>query len=120
MYGATPNANMQLMQMQAMMNPAMMGMGALNTNPRYFYFAGNSISLQSRLNSMTDQDLSQITDATIVVVGSQIQELNTCGMVCTMVWGGFVIFPMCFMCCDWWKRCIYPAFDIAPAVYMSL
>ena len=41
-------------------NPAAMGlqmqmaMGGMNTNPSFFYFTGNSISLQSRLNSMTD------------------------------------------------------------------
>jgi len=42
-------------QMQMMANPALMGMAmGLNTNPNFFYFNGNSLSLQSRLNSLTD------------------------------------------------------------------
>ncbi len=24
------------------------------------------------------------------------------------------------MCCDWWKKCVYPAFDIDFSVYASL
>lgn len=73
--------NPQMMQMQAMgnpaamgmmagMNPNMMAMGAgLGNNPSFFYFTGNSLSLQSRLDGMSDQDASKIIDATIVVTG---------------------------------------------------
>jgi hypothetical protein len=24
------------------------------------------------------------------------------------------------MCCQWWQRCTYPAFEVQPSVYMSL
>jgi hypothetical protein len=70
----TPNP--QMMQMQAMgmmggMDPTMMAMGGagFSNNPSFFYFTGNSLSLQSRLDGMTDQDASRIIDATIVVTG---------------------------------------------------
>ena len=80
-------ANPQMMQMQAMGNPAAMGMmmgvgmdpsmlamggmggAGMSNNPSFFYFTGNSLSLQSRLNGMTDQDAYKIIDATIVVTG---------------------------------------------------
>jgi len=82
-------ANPQMMQMQTMGNPAamgmmggmdqsmmgmdpsMMGMGgaAFGNNPSFFYFIGNSLSLQSRLDGMSDQDACKIIDATIVVTG---------------------------------------------------
>jgi hypothetical protein len=39
--------------------------------------------------------------------------------MCTIIWGSFIILPLFFICCDWWKRCTFPAFDISPAVYMS-
>ena len=57
------------------MNPGagmMMGMPGMinnNNNPNYFNFVGNSLSLQSRLNGMSDEQANQIIDATIVVTG---------------------------------------------------
>jgi hypothetical protein len=58
-YQGDPQQQMELqMQMQMMANPAagmMMGMSpGINNNPNYFNFIGNSLSLQSRLNGMTD------------------------------------------------------------------
>ena len=41
-------------------------------------------------------------------------------MICTTVWGGFLIFPMCFMCCDWWKKMVYPAYEVPESTYYSL
>lgn len=43
-----------MMGMAAGMNPMMMGMGTFSNNPSFFYFTGNSLSLQSRLNGMSD------------------------------------------------------------------
>jgi len=40
--------------------------------------------------------------------------------MCTVIWGGIIILPLFFLCMDWWKRCTFPAFTIAPSVYMSL
>lgn len=41
-------------------------------------------------------------------------------LMCTVIWGSIIILPLCFMCCDWWKRCTYAAYTISPSVYMSL
>ncbi len=46
--------------------------------------------------------------------------MNTCGLMCTAIWGGIIILPLFFMCCDWWKQCVYPAWDIDIQVYSSL
>jgi hypothetical protein len=41
--------------MQLQMQMQMIGMSpAINNNPNYFNFIGNSLSLHSRLNAMTD------------------------------------------------------------------
>ncbi len=65
-----PNAMGMAGGMNAMgMTPMMMGGAGLSNNPSFFYFTGNSLSLQSRLNSMSDADAYKIVDATIVVTG---------------------------------------------------
>jgi hypothetical protein len=46
--------------------------------------------------------------------------MNTCSLTCTVIWGSILIFPLCFMCCNWWKKCTYPAWNISPGVYMAL
>lgn len=56
MYG---NPNMQMMASPAYQGMGLnmglaMGMGGMNSNPNFFFFTGNSLSLQSRLNSMSD------------------------------------------------------------------
>ena len=74
MYYPDPQQAQMQMHMQMMNNPAtagmMMGMvPGMTNNPNYFYFSGNSLSLQARLNGMTDEEASRIVDATIVVTG---------------------------------------------------
>jgi hypothetical protein len=54
MYGVGMNAGMTnntMVQMNAMMGG---GMGMIN--PNYFIFSGNSLSLMSRLDSLTDTE----------------------------------------------------------------
>lgn len=59
-------------------------------------------------------------DANINVTGSQIQAMNNCSLMCTIIWGSIIILPLFFMCCDWWKRCTYPAFNIDINLYLAL
>jgi len=59
-------------------------------------------------------------DATIVVTGREIKAGNMMCVLCTLIWGGFIIIPLFFMCCDWWKNCVNPAYSIELSVYMSL
>jgi hypothetical protein len=115
-FGGMSNVGMMQMQQMQMMG-AGMGMGG---NVGLFYFNGNSLSLQSRLDSMTDADAEMIVDANITVTGTQIQTMNTFSFICTLLLGSILIFPLCFMCCDWWRRCTLDAHDVAPAVYASM
>ena len=61
------------MQINAMMAGAGMGMGmgmmGGMMNPNYFMFSGNSLSLQSRLDSLTDDETQKYVDSSITVVG---------------------------------------------------
>jgi hypothetical protein len=60
MYGAGMNAGMTnntMVQMNAMMGGGMGMMGGMGMlNPNYFIFSGNSLSLMSRLDSLTDTE----------------------------------------------------------------
>jgi hypothetical protein len=86
-----------------------MGMGSMNmmNNPNYFFFAGNSLSLQTRLETMTDEEINRMSDASITVTGIEIKPVSMMSLMCTTIWGSILIFPMFFMCCGWWKRCTY-------------
>lgn len=46
--------------------------------------------------------------------------MNTWSFICTCFWGCLTILPLFLMCLDCWKKCTYPAWTIAPNVYMSL
>lgn len=41
-------------------------------------------------------------------------------MICTVLWGSLLIFPLCFMCCDWWMRMTYPSFDVPESAYRAI
>ncbi len=50
------------------MNP--LNMNLLNNDPsKFYYFEGTALSLQTRLESMPDEDLNKFIDATITVTG---------------------------------------------------
>ena len=92
------------------MNP-MMGMGMAG-NPNFFFFAGTSQSLQSRIDSMTDEEINTAKDANITVTGIEVKEMSMASYMCTLIWGSIILFPLFFMCMDWWKRCTYAIYDV--------
>lgn len=107
--------------MAGMGGMAMMGMGAgggfFNN---VFMYNGNAIGLQTRLESISSAEASTVREATISCAGTQITEMNTLCLICTILWGSFLIFPLCFMCCDWWMSLTYPAFDVPENTYRAL
>jgi hypothetical protein len=92
----------------------------LPTANNSFRFTGKPLSLISRLTALPDDEVQRITDAHLNVTGKQIQGLNTAAYMATMIGASLIIIPFCFMCCDWWKRCTLPAFDVSISVYQSL
>ena len=100
--------------------PMMGGAGILPNDPKVFYFMGNAMALETRLDAMTPEELTLFVDANITVTGIQIKPSDMCCYCCTIIWGSIVLFPLCFICCGWWKKIVYPAFDIPVSVYSSL
>lgn len=58
------NMNMNL----ALMNQ-MLGLQNLGKNKKIFFFSGNSISLQTRLSSLTPDEIREFTEMNINVTG---------------------------------------------------
>lgn len=116
------NAGVMYPGQGAMLQMQMMGaMGGMNNNsPASFYFAGNSLSIQSRVEAMPEDELNQIVDANLTITGMEIKPYSCWGYICTIIWGSILIFPIFFICCAWWQRCVYPAYDIPYSVYESL
>lgn len=115
------NANPQMMQMQLQMGmPLGMNMGGLGNFANMFMYSGNAVGLQCKLEGLSYQEAQVYREATINCMGNQIKEVNTCCIVCTGIWGGILIFPICFMCCNWWKKIAMPAFEIPISTYQAL
>jgi hypothetical protein len=43
-----------------------------------------------------------------------------CCQLTTIIAGSFCIFPLCFMCCNWWKKCVNPAYEVPIRTYQKL
>lgn len=118
-YGNTAYAQQNL-QIQMASNPMyanMMPSGVINGS---FMFTGSSIQLPSRIEAVQPQELSTVRDINVTIMGTQVKEYNVCCMIITIVFGSILIFPLCFMCCGWWQRLVYPAFEVEEHAYRSL
>jgi len=71
-------------------------------------------------NLKTNPQASLIQNAQIVITGNQIHEMNTSCMLATIIIGSFIFIPLFFMCCGWWKKIVYPAFEVPFSTYQSL
>lgn len=116
MYGGVGN---NMVQLQGMANNLFNNLN-LNNRPDSFYFSGNALSLQSRIEALADAELHKIVDININVTGTQIQAFNTCSYCWTIATGSIIIIPIFFMCCGWWRKCTYPAYDVPASIYESL
>lgn len=64
--------------------------------------------------------MESITDASITVTGTLIKEASVGCMIATVVCGSIFIFPLCFMCCGWWKRTVSESYSIPLSTYQKL
>lgn len=58
--------------------------------------------------------------ANITIVGAKTKPGNQCCIVCTLVSGAFCIFPLCFMCCAWWKNIAFPMYELSVEAYREI
>mgnify|MGYP003338793558 CR=1 FL=1 len=46
--------------------------------------------------------------------------MNVLCFVCTILWGSILLFPLCFMCCDWWMKMVYSSYEVPESTYKAL
>ena len=68
----------------------------------------------------TDSQINQINDASIRVTGIEIKPRSELSQGCTIIWGSVLLFPIFFVCCNWWKKCTHACYDIPQCVYQGL
>ena len=62
----------------------------------------------------------QLVEIRINVVGSKTESTSNCCYTLTILLGIFLIIPLFFMCCDWWKRIVHPKYVVNLQFYVLL
>lgn len=55
-----------------------------------------------------------VNEVYITAVGNKTVASDSCCFLLTIIFGMFLIFPIFFMCCGWWKKMIFPKYDLDP------
>ena len=56
----------------------------------------------------------------ITLIGDKVKPYNQCCRIATIITGIFFIFPFCFMCCDFWKKIVYPMYELQIKTYETI
>ena len=78
------------------------------------------MSLQTRIDGLTQQNIDKIVDINIMVTGIEIHKGNRCLEFVTFVPGFYLIIPNFFHCCDWFRKKIVDIYDIPMVIYDSI
>lgn len=98
-----PMGNQMNMPMMNQMNTPMP-----NTNPLGQMMSQPQIMMVPQVVPQSNN----VTEVHITVVGNKTVASDLCCFVLTIVLGSFCLFPLLFMCCAWWKKIIYPKYDL--------
>ncbi len=109
-----------MMQLAATNLPVMLN-GALS-------YSGDQMSFCAQMenfNVMNQQYFAQnkgfrLNSANLTVFGAKVETNSPKCVTFTYCLGGFLVFPLCFTCCTWWKKLVYPFYEIDISVYESL
>ncbi len=56
----------------------------------------------------------------IMLVGNKTKSSNPMCIFSTICFGMCCIFPLCFMCCNWWKKAVYPIYELSLQAYREV
>ena len=73
-----------------------------------------------RLKALTESEIMTLSNVDVNVTGNKVQNFSKGCYICTAIIGVLLIFPLCFLFCDWWKRCVYNIYSVPVEVYSSL
>lgn len=61
--------------------------------------------------------MSKYKSIRINITGNVIKNANVCCFWNTVIWGSIFLFPLFFICCDWWKKAVNRLFSVDVAGY---
>lgn len=85
-----------------------------------FSYTGDGPSLASKIQVFSEQEINHLVEADLNIVGEQLQAMDDCLYISTIVAGSLFLFPFLFFFCDWWKKCTLPAYEIPESIYKCL
>ena len=85
-----------------------------NTN---FTYVGAGLNFSTRVQDQTTQE---IIVGNITLIGNQTQRADGLIFCLIVLFGMCLIFPCFFLCCDWFKRCIWPLYELNAKIYRDL
>lgn len=80
-------------------------------------FNGTEAAFLARMNAISNDDATRITEANICIMGHKIQSSNMLNHMCLIFWALLLVFPLVIICTEWFKRKTEPAFFIHKKVY---
>lgn len=60
-----------------------------------------------------------VQQANITLVGNKTKSSNICCFMMTFMFF-CLIFPLFFMCCEWWKKIVSPIYELTAQAYQSI
>ena len=95
-----------------------------------FTFSGNQMTAINHLDHINQivqptsgipsSPATPIIEAKLNVTGSKMSTTNVCCMFLTIMLGAWLIIPFFFMCCSWWKKIVYPKYEINIEFYRAI
>lgn len=94
------------------------GMSFVTNDPTALCLSGNAYTVKMKGDEVATQGSQKdIKSLRINMSGSILQTFNLCCWITTIIFGSIFLFPLFFICCDWWKRKTFQTFTTDPAGY---
>jgi hypothetical protein len=72
---------------------------------------------QGRSDLIPFDQAQTVTQINLTIAGQKVQAKGTACQTATICLGYFFIFPLCFMCCEWYKNIVHPKYTIDIRTY---
>jgi hypothetical protein len=119
--GATFETSMDTLHNMAVPPTLINGMYTFIGNEMSFVVQAESITTPYQNTMMGQEGQSgSIQQANLTIVGNKTKTPNNCCYILTILLGSLLIFPLCFICCMWWKKIVYPTYELSLQAYQSI
>lgn len=69
---------------------------------------------------MSAEELAKFRSLRINITGTMVKTNNMCCFWNTIIFGSIFLFPLFFICCDWWKRIVNKIFAVEMQGYEAI